>query len=273
LPASFQLLLGSTDGALANLANLAYAVENQASDQWVSPFVFSFGTSGAIRYLTEDLVVSERGALFTYMVDEGQYYIVGGPLNNAGNVLDWLYQNFAFNELGMSFSQMLDALHGEAVTNHGPYFLPYLNGERAPYWNAFLRAEFKEIAGNTSHMAMAKSVFEGIFLEARQVIELVLSTTDVALPSIQVNGKIFTDPAICQWIANILGVPLQYVSSEDASVVGAGIMIEGPGLKPLPEVKIVMPETDQAALYDTKFQAFKAYADQANIQSYAKLYL
>lgn len=273
LPSTFQLLLGSTDGALANLANLAYAVEGTAQTELVSPFVFSFGTSGAIRYLSEVLVINTQGALFTYMVDEGDHYIVGGPLNNAGNVLDWLYQNFAFKELGMTFSQMLEALHNEQVTDHGPYFLPYLNGERAPYWNAFLRAEFKELAGNTSRLAMAKAVFEGVFLEARQVIELVLSTTDVDVPSIQVNGKIFTNPAICQWIANILGVPLQYVSSEDASVVGAGIMIEGPGLKQLPDVKIVTPQVAEAALYDVKFQSFKYHADQADVQSYIKLYI
>lgn len=266
---NFQIMLGSTDGALANLSNLAY--KNDQSFSKPSPFVFSFGTSAAVRYMTKDLVLHEDGSLFTYIVDDEPHYIVGGPLNNAGNVLDWLYQNFGFKENGLSFDEMLSKLMSQPILAEGPYFLPFLNGERAPYWNAFLQAEFKGIQGKTSQMDLAKAVFEGVFFEVKQVIDRVVDTTNQELNLIQVNGKIFKNPDIRQWISNIVGINLQYVSADDASVVGAGVLVEGQGLRDSQEFEITTVQNDIDNTYQHKFEQFKYYAENAHTFSNAIL--
>lgn len=265
----FQLLPGSTDGALANLSNLAYA--EQAGDN-LSPFVLSFGTSAAVRTLSHQLFLHDSGQIFTYIVDDHPHYIVGGPVNNAGNVLDWLYQQFAFKEKGQSFEDMLHLLLTHDFSASGPYFLPFLNGERAPYWNANLQAEFKEIQGHTSRLDMAKAVFEGVFFEIRQVMDLVFETTALDQKVIQVNGKIFKNPEVGQWIANILDATLQYVSGDDASLVGAGVLIEGKGLRSGLAFSTIVPDRESTEKYMAKFAIYQRYADQANQESSTKLY-
>lgn len=268
LAEDFRIMSGSTDGALANLSNLAYPQQAES----LSPFVLSFGTSAAVRTLNKPLTISESGQIFTYIVDDQPHYIVGGPLNNAGNVLDWLYQQFNFREKGQSFESMLQTLLTHEFLASGPYFLPFLNGERAPYWNANLQAEFKSIQGHTSQLDMAKAVFEGVFFEIRQVIDLVYKTATIEEKTIQVNGKVFSDPAIAQWIANILGVNLQYVSSDDASLVGAGVLVEGVGLKNDLSFSVVYPQEIYAEKYSKKFIKFQHFADEANLESSTILY-
>ncbi|WP_448668014.1 gluconokinase [Aerococcus viridans] len=266
---NFHILAGSTDGALANLSNLACA--NQGM-QGLSPFVLSFGTSAAVRTLTDQLSLHESGRIFTYIVDDQPHYIVGGPVNNAGNALDWCYQHLGFMAKGHSFSDMLATLLAHDFSASGPYFLPFLNGERAPYWNAYLQAEFKGIQGHTSQLDMAKAVFEGVFFEIRQVVDMVFETVDLEQKMIQVNGKIFTDPKIGQWIANIMGISLQYVSGDDASLVGAGVLVEGPSLRQDFSFSTIAPEGKMADKYKEKFLMYQKYADSADKESKAILY-
>ncbi|MER2146657.1 MAG: FGGY family carbohydrate kinase [Aerococcus urinaeequi] len=266
---NFHILSGSTDGALANLSNLAYAIQG---DHELSPFVLSFGTSAAVRTLTDQLSLHESGRIFTYIVDDQPHYIVGGPVNNAGNVLEWLYQHFGFMEKGQSFEDMLQIILAHDFSASGPYFLPFLNGERAPYWNAYLQAEFKGIQGHTSQLDMAKAVFEGVFFEIRQVIDLVFATTHLNQKIVQVNGKIFADPKIGQWIANILGITLQYVSGDDASLVGAGVLVEGARLRESLSFSTIEPDKKSREKYHQKFLNFKSYADLLDQAARTTLY-
>src|SRR5699024_4059628 len=150
-----------TDGALANLSNLAYAIQVNYE---LSPFVLSFGTSAAVRTLTDQLCLHESGRIFTYIADDQSHYIVGGPVNNDGNALDWCHQQFVFMRKVQNLSDMIVILLAHDVSVSGPYFLPFLSRERAPYWNASLQAEFQGIQGHTSQLDMAKAVFEGLFL-------------------------------------------------------------------------------------------------------------
>lgn len=266
---NFHILAGSTDGALANLSNLACANQGMLG---LSPFVLSFGTSAAVRTLTDQLSLHESGRIFTYIVDDQPHYIVGGPVNNAGNALDWCYQHLGFMAKGHSFSDMLATLLAHDFSASGPYFLPFLNGERAPYWNAYLQAEFKGIQGHTSQLDMAKAVFEGVFFEIRQVVDMVFETVDLEQKMIQINGKIFTDPKIGQWIANIMGISLQYVSGDDASLVGAGVLVEGPSLRQDFSFSTIAPEGKMADKYKEKFLMYQKYADSADKESKAILY-
>ncbi|PMC80067.1 gluconokinase [Aerococcus viridans] len=269
LTPDFQILPGSTDGALANLSNQAYA---GLEDQSLSSIILSFGTSAAVRTLSDQLSIHESGQIFTYIVDDKPHYIIGGPVNNAGNVLDWLYQQFGFKEKGQSFQDMLQVLMTHHFSASGPYFLPFLNGERAPYWNANLQAEFKGIKGYTSQLDMAKAVFEGVFFEIRQVIDLVYDTTDLNQKIVQVNGKIFSDPKISQWIADILGIPLQYVSGDDASLIGAGVLIESDRLRERLAFTTIEPNQQSREKYHQKFLKFKSYANALDQSSRTILY-
>lgn len=259
LPTDMSFVMGSTDGALANLG-LPITDENGV--------VFSFGTSGALRYTSDSLKLSKNGELFCYIIDDMPQYIIGGPLNNAGNVLEWAYEQYGFVD-SMNFSKMLrTALHQE-VREEGVIFLPYLNGERAPFWNSHMRASFHNIQLSDNRLDLVQAIIEGVFFQARLVLDE-LTTTIGAQPILYVNGKIFQDPEQLQQIANMLNTTLYLHDSEDASLIGAAKILENTvGVKPSKQFYLsaenalmkAVPEAHKANLYSHKFASFKKIAE------------
>jgi len=125
-----RMVVGSSDGVLANLGVGAVAPGDIA---------VSVGTSGAIRTMSERPVTDEFGRTFCYALD-GKRYAVGGATNNAGIVLQWLIEEMSRGQV--TLEQVLEEAGEVGPGADGLLFLPYLNGERAPHWNADARAVF-----------------------------------------------------------------------------------------------------------------------------------
>lgn len=254
-PQDLDFHIGSTDGALANLG-LAAA---DAADA----VVFSFGTSGALRYTVNEIKLADQGQLFCYIIDDQPRYIIGGPLNNAGNVLEWIYSRFGYNDRG-TFREMLLELTRHPVRARGPLFLPYLNGERAPFWNGHLRASFHHLQASDQREDLAKAAFEGIFFHARLVLDQ-LAATIGRQPVLYVTGKIFQDPDQLQWIANILNTKLYLCEITDGSLLGAATLLEqnlpalsqnSPVASGKAAVMAAAPIQEAASLYTEKYARF-----------------
>jgi gluconokinase len=71
------------------------------------------------------------------------HYISGGPTNNAGSVFEWYAKQFGDFKKAFDLENCVENLIAEAANispgSDGLIFLPYLQGERAPMWNANAR--------------------------------------------------------------------------------------------------------------------------------------
>lgn len=83
LASSVTFTTGATDGVLANLG-----VGATTSDL----LCLTVGTSMAVRMGTMAPVTDVETRHFCYILDEGRY-IIGGPSNNGGLALNWLYHS------------------------------------------------------------------------------------------------------------------------------------------------------------------------------------
>ncbi len=65
-------------------------------------------------------------------------YICGGPVNNGGIVLQWLLKNVFGKETSgpEDYDNLFKLIKPIPAGSEGVIFLPYLNGERAPVWDA-----------------------------------------------------------------------------------------------------------------------------------------
>ena len=117
LPAGTPLVLGSSDGPLANLGLGAVRAGDVAC---------SIGTSGAIRVVTDRPIVDDRGRVFCYVLAPDRY-VVGGAVNNGGIVLEWLGDAVA-PDLHGSPPALLDQAAAVPAGCGGLMFLPYLMG-------------------------------------------------------------------------------------------------------------------------------------------------
>ena len=112
----------------------------------------TIGTSGAMRAVVDRPLTDPGGRTFCYLLTE-KHWVVGGPVNNGGIVFRWVRDELAAAEtetakrLGIDPYDVLTRI-AERVPpgSEGLIFHPYLTGERAPWWNASMRASFFGLA-------------------------------------------------------------------------------------------------------------------------------
>ena len=76
------IIVGASDGVLSNLGVNSYKKAKS----------LSHGTSGAIRTVINKPRTDYKGRIFCYVLDE-DHYVIGGPVNNGGVVLEMVTTN------------------------------------------------------------------------------------------------------------------------------------------------------------------------------------
>ncbi|MFD1465299.1 gluconokinase [Lapidilactobacillus mulanensis] len=185
-----RVYAGASDGCLAAYAGyVATGIPNS----------LSIGTSAAARQVSETIRLDPDRQNFCYYLQPGQY-IVGAPSNNGGNVLAWASNQLAANKTAF-FDELPELLAQSPVGANGVCFMPFLNGERAPYWDATKKAAFKELTAATTRADLVRAIVEGTLLNIRALAEMVGVKTQLTL-----SGGFFKTPELQQLTADILGI-------------------------------------------------------------------
>ncbi|MFT3748011.1 MAG: gluconokinase [Agriterribacter sp.] len=255
LQKSIPFIIGSSDGCFANIGSGVFE-ENEAT--------LTIGTSGAVRITLSQPLLNEKPALFCYPVLKN-LYVKGGAVNNGGNVLQWYAQNFADSAEGDNYEALVEKAATVQAGAEGLIFLPYLQGERAPVWNALARGVFFGINSLHNKMHFVRAVFEGIGFGLYDVFcEIAKSNKDIN--TIYVSGGFTKSDFWVQMISDIFNKKVIVSDVADASAIGAiqlgmyatGLTKEITHNKADAGDKIFEPVTEQHNTYNKQFEKFCA---------------
>ncbi|HEX7063600.1 MAG TPA: gluconokinase [Bacillales bacterium] len=170
LSEDIPFIIGASDGVLANLG--VGAIEKGS-------VACSVGTSGAIRTVIPNPVTDSQGRTFCYALTE-EHWVVGGPINNGGIAFRWLRDN-VFDDMtaeasGNPYDLLTERARKVRPGTQGLLFLPYLTGERAPYWNADTKGVFFGLTLNHNRNDMIRAVLEGVMYQMDSVVEALKET-------------------------------------------------------------------------------------------------
>jgi xylulokinase len=141
------------------------------------------------------------------------------PTQSGGAAVAW----FA-NVLGKTPAQ-LSALAATAdPISPVPLFLPHLQGERAPLWDAASRGTFARMDGQTGAAEMARAVLEGVGFSVRLAFDALQKSAGVTLSSANIGGGGSRSDVWCQIRADILGFTLRRTAVPDSAALGAAIL-------------------------------------------------
>ena len=218
------------EGALGHLAGRP--VIAMANDTWASVVGlgamrpgFGYNLSGTTEVLglvnaraawAEGLMTVDWGAGLTQL---------GGPSQTGADTLIWLLELLgrfqgepaqAGRELGRVLAEPRDAAP--------VIFLPYLQGERVPYWDPSLRGAL--VGLNRRHRAvdLAWAVMEGVGFLNRVVLERAEAASGRPIAELRFGGGGAANPHWCQIKADILGRPVGVVEGEEHGLLGAAIV-------------------------------------------------
>jgi len=102
-----------------------------------------------------------------------------------------------------------------------PIFLPFVAGERSPYFDPDLRASWLGLSLATSREAMLRSVLEGMAYAVAAGHEAIVESGASPAQPLTTLGGGSRDPAYVALLADALGIALRPSTVADATVVGA----------------------------------------------------
>lgn len=256
LPESVALVLGAGDGPLSNLGTAAIAPGVVAA---------TIGTSGALRQVVDHPVTDPSARTFCYALTRN-HWVVGGPVSNGGIVLRWFRDNFAEAEQAVARRLRMDPY--DLITQYaarippgagGLIFLPFLSGERAPYWNANARGVLFGLALHHTREHIARASLEAV-IYAMQSVHLALAEQTGRAAEIRATGGFARSPLWLQIMADVFGREVVVAESHESSCLGAAVLaMVGLGLAPDLQVAEQMVRTRERRAPD--LNAHAAYSE------------
>lgn len=194
-----------------------------AMDAWGGMFGVGVHKPGSAMYLsgTSEImgIVSPRRVPTPGVIAFPTYEDItlhAAPTQSGGASVAWL---------GALLGKDLDQLSGLAASlpagERVPLFLPHLQGERAPIWDAHARGVFVGLDASSGPAELARSVMEGVGYSARWLLEALEQSADCRAEIIHCGGGGFQSDVWNKMRADILGRTLRRVATSDAAALGA----------------------------------------------------
>jgi gluconokinase len=260
LAAGTPLVIGANDGVLSNLGLDAIRPGEIA---------LTIGTSGALRAVVDRPLADAHGRAFCYVLTEDRW-VVGGPVSNGGAALQWARETFARGPADAAVARGADAYEAlEAIAAgvpagaRGLLFHPYLAGERAPHWNAALRASFFGLAPQHGLPEMLRAVHEGVILGLRAVLPLVEALAGRST-RLKAAGGFARSALWRQMAADVFDRELVVPTDVESSCRGAALLGLS-ALGRLPDLEAAGALLGTAHLHRPQPEAAAAYARLAGI--------
>ncbi len=187
-----------------------------------------------------------------------------GPTQSGGASVAWAARLLGVDPAGLS------ARAAKADIRHVPLFLPHLDGERAPLWDAEARGSFTGLTSAAGAPELARAVLEGVAHSARLAFASLSQSAGREADIIPHAGGGSASDLWCQIRADVLGKPLRRTAMRDAGVLGAALMA-GVGIRLFPSLAAASPEFVQ---FDADFapDASTAARHAARAEAYLLAY-
>ncbi len=219
LPGSLRRLAGRPVVACANdtwaaVAGLGALRPGYAYN--ISGTTEVFGAVGAEPVQAQGLMTVDWG---------GGHHQIGGPSQNGADTIAWLLPLLGcLDETGMgSVAQALDTLLAAPRDPQPALFLPYLQGERVPYWDPHLRGAFLGLNRRHGPGDLAWAVLEGVAFLNRIVLERAETALGNPVKEIRFGGGAASNTRWCQIKADICERPVIVGRADQPGVLGTAV--------------------------------------------------
>jgi len=155
-------------------------------------------------------------------------YFVADEQETAGAALTFLRDSVLFSDgpPPADAYQEFDRMAARAAPGSGGViFTPWLYGERTPVEDRFVRGGFHNLSLSASRDDIVRSVFEGVALNTRWLLQAVERFTRHRLEPIRFIGGGARSDIWCQIFADVLGRTIEQVADPvNANARGAGLL-------------------------------------------------
>ncbi|MDY0392996.1 MAG: glycerol kinase GlpK [Candidatus Bipolaricaulis sp.] len=166
-------------------------------------------------------VVSRHGLLTTvaYALAGEVRYALEGAVFVAGAALQWLRDGLGIiGDVAQS-----EALAQTIPSTDGVYFVPALTGLGAPYWDPHARGTIVGLTRGTGRAHLVRAALEAIAYQTHDVVRAMEADAGTTLSELRVDGGAARNAFLCQFLADLLGIPVVRPAEGEMTARGAAL--------------------------------------------------
>lgn len=162
---------------------------------------------------------------------------------SAGFSLRW-FKDMICGQPETDFKHFTAGVNQIPLGSDGLFFLPFLNGERTPYFNPNLRGAFIGLTNRHKRLHLIRAIMEGVAFSLRECLN-VFAELKLPVNKVILSGGGSQNPVWRQILADVLNLPMKTINIADHSPFGAAIFAKfaQQGIDKLPAFykKIITP--------------------------------
>ncbi|MBI2168216.1 MAG: glycerol kinase, partial [Actinobacteria bacterium] len=141
----------------------------------------------------------------------------------------------------------------------GVYFVPAFTGLGSPYWDPYARGTVVGLTRGTTRAHFARAVVEAMAYQTRDVIDAMQEAAGTELAELRADGGASAMDVLCQFQADVLGVPVRRPLVQETTALGAAYLA---GL-----AEGVWGSTDDLAAHWLLDRAFEPDANRSGVDA------
>lgn len=183
----------------------------------------TYGTGCFMLVNTGEKPVASQHRLLTtpaYRLGGRTIYALEGSIFVAGAAVKWLRD-------GLGVIVHASDTHGMATQvpdSHGVYMVPAFVGLGAPYWDPQARGAIFGLTLDTTGAHLARAALEAVAYQTRDLRDAMVSDAAATPAALRVDGGMSANDWLCQFLADILDVPVQRPLGLETTALGAAFL-------------------------------------------------
>ncbi len=177
----------------------------------------TFGTAGVLTancgvnpHVMEGLTASVG-----WTVGGATDYEAEGVVFHSGQTLQWLRERLG----ALSADEDIEQVAGRARDNGGVYVVPAFAGLGAPHWNREVRASIVGLTLETGREHVVRAAVEAMAYQTRDNVDALVAG-GIPVPELKVDGGAARSNLLCQFQADILGIPVARPTELERTALG-----------------------------------------------------
>jgi len=158
-------------------------------------------------------------ATVAYSQDSEAFYALEGSAFIAGAAIQWLRDSLGIIQNASETEELAQNLQ----ENEGVYFVPALVGLGAPHWDPYARGTILGLTRGTTKAHLARAALEAIAYQTHDLLRAMEEALGIKLSELRVDGGAAQNNFLCQFQADILGIPVVRPAVLETTALGAAL--------------------------------------------------
>jgi glycerol kinase len=150
----------------------------------------------------------------------GTTYVMEGSVFVTGAAIQWLRDGIGI----VADASEAGRLAASVQDTGGVVFVPAFTGLGSPWWDPYARGTILGITRGTTRAHLARAVVEAMAWQTRDVVDAIVTATGRAIPDLRADGGASVMDLLCQFQADVLGVPVRRPRVQQTTALGAAYL-------------------------------------------------